>query len=125
MSVHDLLRDRLLQRAGLKEKPKPQFTLADLEASEWSPEFERLMRNRLIMGALRYGKINAPGKTPYARVPSIQRRLAAYDRSGNLELLVDVANLCLLEFVEGRHPLRHFRALDDTGERVRPLHKKS
>ena len=32
------------------------------------------------------------------------RRLAAYGRTGNLEMLVDVANLCLLEFVEGRHP---------------------
>ncbi|MFO1461277.1 MAG: hypothetical protein U1G08_17975 [Verrucomicrobiota bacterium] len=118
MSVHNLIRDRLLQRAGLKDQPKPQFTLADLEASEWCPQFERLMRNRLIMGALRYGKINAPGKIPYARVPSMYRRLAAYGRTGNLEMLVDVANLCLLEFVEGRHPLRHFRAVDDSQEHV-------
>lgn len=118
MSVHDLIRDRLLQKAGLKERVKPKFTLAELEASEWSTQFERLMRNRLLMGALRYGRINAPGKTPYLRIPSIQRRVDAYERTGNLELLVDVANLCLLEFVEGQHPLRHFRALDDTGERV-------
>lgn len=113
-----MIRLRLEQRAGLVERPKPKFTFDDLAASEWSAEFERLMRNRLIMGALRYGPINAPGKTPYARVPSMYRRLAAYGRTGNLEMLVDVANLCLLEFVEGRHPLRHFRAVDDSGERV-------
>lgn len=76
------------------------------------------MRRRLILGAYRYGAIGTSCKPQYNRVEACSRRLAAYQESGNLELLVDVANLCLLEFVEGKHPRRHFHATDDT-EHVR------
>ena len=57
--VHDAIRERLFARAGIRERPAPRFTPADidrLEQTEWSPEFERLMRNRLIMGALDTGR---------------------------------------------------------------------
>ena len=82
-----------------------------LYESEWSPRFEKYMRNRLVMGALRYGKINAPNKPKYCRVESMVKRLNQYQKTGNLEILVDVANLCLLEFEEGNHPNKHFNAL--------------
>jgi hypothetical protein len=35
-------------------------------------------------------------------------------------MLVDVANLCLLEFEEGEHPRRHWQPTDD-GEHVETL----
>lgn len=117
IAAHDILRQRLLTQAGLVEPPAPKFTLDELAASEWSPEFERLMRNRLIMGALRYGKLRAPGKPQYDRFRSMFKRLLAYRDSGNTELLVDIANLCLCEFVECHHPLRHWHAVDG-GEHV-------
>jgi hypothetical protein len=85
--------------------------------AQWSPEFERLMRNRLIVGAYRYGSLSATCKPSYDRVESCLKRLAQYRETGNLELLVDVANLCLLEFVESKHPNRHFHSVDD-GEHV-------
>lgn len=91
--------------------------LDDLGRTEWSDEFEIRMRRRLIMGALRYGRLRAPGKPRYDRLKSIRSRLAAYELDGNLEWLVDVANLCLLEWVEGDHPKRHFKSIDD-GEHV-------
>ena len=56
------------------------------------------------------------GETVY-RIGSIVKRLMSYQETGNTELLVDVANLCLCEFVEGKHPNKHFRAVDD-GEHV-------
>lgn len=79
-------------------------------ALQWSPDFECLMRNRLVLGALRYGPLGARGKPQYDRVASIKKRLDAYAQGGNLEMLVDAANLALLEFVEGDHPRRHLRA---------------
>ena len=112
ITPHAILRDRLLVRAGLFEQPKAKHTFAALEASEWSSQFERLMRNRLIMGALRYGKLGAPGKPQYDRFKSMFKRLLAYHDTGNLELLVDIANLCLVEFVDGNHPRRHWHAAD-------------
>lgn len=117
-SVHDQLRTRLLSKAGLLEGSHKLLKLEDLERTEWSPQFEQLMRNRLIMGALRYGLLHAPGKKQYDRVASMTRRLSKYQESGNMEFLVDVANLCLLEFEECSHPTKHFRSHDD-GEHVK------
>lgn len=110
--VHEAIHEHLLLRAGLASPPPPRYRLQDLEASEWSPEFERLMRNRLIMGALRYGPLNAPGKPAYDRINGAIKRLIQYLRTGNTEALVDVANMALLEFEEGRHPHRHFGPLE-------------
>ncbi len=75
-----------------------------LSTSQWSPEFERLMRNRLIMGAIRYGRFHKPGKAKYDRVASIIRRIQAYSQTGNQEYLVDAANEALCEFIEPSHP---------------------
>jgi hypothetical protein len=105
--------------AGLPELTErtTQFDQSFWE-TEWSPAFERLMRNRLIMGALRYGRLKAPGKPQYDRLKSIVDRVGKYRESGNLEYLVDIANLALLEFEEGVHPKKHFAAIDDTQTRV-------
>lgn len=118
-NVHALMRDRLLQRAGLGAPPPQvdaQAKLRELYATQWSPRFEELMRNRLVMGAMRYGRLHAPGKKQYDRVASVKKRVQLYAETGNLEHLVDVANECLLEFEESRHPQRHFGAGD--GEHV-------
>lgn len=117
-NIHDILRERVHKSAGLIESSPPRYTLDDLARSEWSEDFEKLMRNRLIMGALRYGRIHAIGKKVYDRIPSMQRRLLKYQETGNKEFLVDVANLCLLEFVECHHPTAHFHAVDNTNEHV-------
>lgn len=87
--------------------------LDSLRKTEWSDRFEELMRNRLVLGALRYGKIHAPGKKKYDRVSNIIERIKVYQETGNLELLVDAANLCLLEFEESDHPNKHFEPVDD------------
>lgn len=113
------MRDRLLARAGIHPTPTNTQTYDQLAKSEWSSEFEQLMRHRLIMGALRYGRIHLPNKRTYNRVPSMVRRLKKYAESGNKEFLVDVANLCLLEFVECHHPKAHFHAIDNTTEHVK------
>ncbi|MFA5048738.1 MAG: hypothetical protein WC516_06960 [Patescibacteria group bacterium] len=76
--------------------------------SEWSNEFEKFMRNRLLVGSLRYGKLNSE-KPVYARVRSIEKRLSAFKETKNKEILVDIANLCMLEFEEGDG---EFNALD-------------
>lgn len=91
--------------------------LDELKETEWSIRFENLMRNRLIMGAFRYGKIHEEGKPKYDRIESIFKRLIKYSNTGNMEFLVDIANLCLLEFEEGYHINKHFSSIDD-GEHV-------
>ena len=89
-------------KCGLPEKDsKPHPPLDILRETEWCTEFERLMRNRLIMGSFRYGCLGEKGKPKWDRVSAIIKRAEAYRSSGNKEMLVDIANFCLLEFVEG------------------------
>lgn len=104
------------RHAGVSTTAAPSLT--ELFRSEWSVRFETLMRNRLVFGALRYGRLGAAGKPRYDRLASVQRRLAAYRATGNQEHLVDAAALLLVEFEEGTHPLRHWGASDD-GEHTR------
>ncbi len=109
---HDAIREHLMNNAGMV-KPDLKPPLEHLRLSEWSPEFEKLMRNRLIMGALRYGSLGEIGKPMYDRLTSIERRIQLYRETGNTEHLVDIANLAMVEFVEGTHPLKHWESVDD------------
>ena len=109
-TIFNHLRQRLLAKAGLADVAV--LDLRRLYESEWSPEFEKCMRNRLVMGAMRYGPMRNGMKSGYSRAAGIRKRLEQYERTGNTECLVDVANLALLEFVEGQHPNKHFAAMD-------------
>ena len=121
----EFLRERWCEVAGVAP-PGPMPDLEELRKSEWSEEFERLCRNRMVMGAFRYGRLGAPCKPQWDRVTAVRRHMDAYEADGNLEHLVDVANMVMLEFVEGRHPRRHFRSMDDKpeNERVQQCTKK-
>jgi len=88
----------------------------ELVQTEWCYEFEQLMRNRLIMGAFRYGTFaehEAVGFNGFDNVQSAIDRLSEYQKTGNMEHLVDAANLCMKEFRVGDHPNRHWEAQDD------------
>jgi len=116
-SVHDLIRNRILR--DVENKDNKPLSLESLRKTEWSPLFEELMRNRQILGAFRYQTYNENridgGK--YKRVDSIIKRANMYAETHNMELLVDIANLCMLEYEFGDHPDRHFKSIDD-GEHV-------
>jgi hypothetical protein len=102
-------------KCGLPEKENKSKLLNydDLKKSEWSDNFEKLMRNRLIMGAFRYGKLNEKNKPVYDRTTEIKKRCNKYIDTGNIEFLVDIANMCMLEFEEGKHKNKHFLSIDD------------
>ena len=115
MDIQFFLNNLWRWKCGLPEteEANQESSYEELKKTEWSEEFERLMRNRLIIGALRYGRIGATNKPQYDRVNSMIKRLTKYQETGNKEFLVDVANICLLEFVECNHPNQHFHAIDD------------
>lgn len=116
MTIDWFLRQAWRWSAGLPEE-RPPARLPDLpvlQQTEWSPDFEHLMRNRLIMGAFRYGLFNDPKKGHYDHTGAIAKHLLQYIDDGNLEHLVDIANLSLVEFCRSRHPKRHFNAQDDS-----------
>jgi|LSQX01.2.fsa_nt_gb hypothetical protein len=94
-------------------KKLPSFE--ELWETEWSYRFEKLMRSRLVMGPFRgYGKLNQPGKPQWDRIGRIKREIDEYERTHNLECLVEIANHALLEFEEGDHPDRYYKASNET-----------
>ena len=98
---------------GLSElSPEPRPTLKDIYEKQWSKEFETYMRNRLAMGYFRYGSLERQSKGQYDNIGSILKRLTLYKKTGNDEILVDVANLAMVEYMLGNHPLKHFKAED-------------
>lgn len=113
--IHAILRQRLLERAGLAELPKGNLTLADLEkeidTKVWCHRFFDLMRNRLLMGRLRYGPMKS--KSTHNLVKAMKDKITLYEKTGNDELMVDVGNYAMLQFSRGTHPTKHFSALDD------------
>jgi hypothetical protein len=72
------------------------------------------MRNRLIMGAIRYEtfKEKKQGHS-YDIVSSIEARVKLYRETGNLEHVVDVANLCMIEFESPSHSNPNWESVDD------------
>lgn len=111
-SPHDIIRKRLLARAGIHEPVLPAPALSEIFKMQWNVEFEKLMRNRMAMGFFRYGSLQAQiGKHPYDNVGSMIRRLLLYIEDSNREHLVDVANLALVEFTV--HPEKPFKPADD------------
>lgn len=113
MTLFEYMRKRLLERKGIFDALEPIPDFATLQKTQWSTRFETLMRNRLLMGAFRYGPFRRTPKKQYDCVGSAIERLKLYQQSGNQEHLVDAANLCLVEFVVGRHPNKHFDSSDD------------
>ena len=104
------IRQHVLDSLGF---PKPVPDLAQLRKTQWNHEFEQLMRNRLIMGAFRYGVIHVT-PTPWEPcVRSIVERINEFASTGNREHLVDVANLAMVLFEFDNHPNGHFHAADD------------
>ena len=109
-NVTDHIRDSLLKTAAKLMEMSP----ARLAVTEWSERFEQLMRNRLIMGAIRYNLLSAPRPKGITKVHMdiIDKRLEIYKKTGNTEMLVDIANICLVEFEVGDHPRKHFKVLE-------------
>ena len=113
--MSETVKEMLRRRLDVASAPVHRISLEqrELEQSQWCTQFERLMRYRLMMGAFRYGPMRPQKPNGYDNIGSAIERLQAYREGGNLEHLVDAANLCLVEFVTGQHPNRHFEAIDD------------
>ena len=111
----ELLDDLWRRLAGL-DLPESIEGMAktQLIQESWSIRFERLMRNRLLIGCYRYGRFGPKQAAAYNMVPSIKKRLDTFEKDGNLEHLVDVANLCMLIFVHGESIGLTMLAQDDS-----------
>jgi hypothetical protein len=103
-TVTDFIRAHIL--GNLVFDPTPD--LVELRRTEWCPEFARacafppefeaLMRSRLVLGGMRYGRFGYPGKGyPYREnMPGLLAKIRAFSKTGNHEFLVDIANYAMV-----------------------------
>jgi len=113
MRIFDHLRLAALRAAGLAPPP----SVGEILEENWCGRFVELMQNRMVFGRFRYGPLRGH-VAKYDNVSSAIERLCRYRVDGNLEHLVDVANLCLIEFVRGplgygSHPNPKWNPIDD------------
>ena len=115
MIPEQFIRDAWARLAGVKGR---QLGVVEtLRQTEWCHEFTELMRNRLIVGYFRYGPFGEANRNYIDYMESIKKRAQEYIDTGNDELLLDIANLCMKQYHAGDHPKKHFKAVDD-GEHV-------
>lgn len=73
------------------------------DASAISYQMKEYMANRLKMGRLRYGGIEAPNGKRYDFLGSIRKHIGFYKNTGNIESLVNASNYVLLEFARANN----------------------
>lgn len=81
---------------------------------EYSEKFDALRKCAVEVSYHKYG----PAKKNFAEgrvdaIDSLRKKLLAYERTGNTEYLVDVANYAMFEFMYPLNPKAHFKATDD------------
>lgn len=85
---------------------------ANVPRSEWSESFFQKMINRMGMSFFKYGKVSSAYPSKVDAIASLKDRLVKYERTGNSEYLVDVANFAMIEFMYPLHKNAHFKAED-------------
>ena len=124
---HDIMRERLLRPVTSeieKPKPKPSISMDEMAVMQWDePQWQKVlnyMKNRMIMGGYRYGPTDQQKPREFNNPADIIRRVNKYIETGNMEHLVDAANICIIECKKKSHPNFHFESIDD-GEHAKKL----
>jgi hypothetical protein len=113
MTVFEIIRNRLLRNVIITPVGDKKESWKDLRRIRWNEEFEVLMRNRRIVGRFRYGHPGDKDYVPVDCIKAMKQKITAYERTGNTECLVDIANYAMVEFTYTNHPSKHFKSVDD------------
>lgn len=81
-------------------------------ARDFSNEFVSLMKNRMVMSHYKYGWVSDTYPELADAIACLRQRLDMYEKTGNLENLVDVGDFAMIEYMRPRHPNAHFKATD-------------
>ncbi len=85
---------------------------AGVPASEFSESFAQGMADRMSMSYFDKGPLALAFPIRVDAIATLKLRLEQYERTGNTEYLMDVANYAMIEFMRPGHPKAHFKATD-------------
>ena len=80
--------------------------------SEFSDSFAQGMADRMAVSFCKYGAVKDAYPSRVDAIASLKKRLERYERDGNTEWPMDVANFAMIEWMRPRHPEAHFRPTD-------------
>lgn len=91
-------------------------SIADILETEYNNRFDEIRKNMMVMSYYKYGPLKKNYKTERTinAIGSLEKRLEAYKRTGNTELLADIANFAMIEFMHPQHENAHYEATDGT-----------
>ena len=102
---------------GLPErKPGTLPTLEELQETEWNAEFDKLAKGKMVLAAFRYGLLR--NNNAFDFIESMKKKIARYEQTHNLELMVDVRNYAMLEFCKPKYADAYYHNEDDTEHAV-------
>jgi hypothetical protein len=83
-------------------------------STEYSEKFDQLRKNRMVVSFYKYGKVadNYGADKPFSGDKSIDKYLAKFRETRNLEFLLDVANFCMIEFEHPSNADFYFKPTD-------------
>lgn len=80
--------------------------------SEFSEAFAQGMADRMAVSFAKYGAVKDAYPHRVDAIASLKARLERYERDGNTEWLMDVANFAMIEFLHPKHPEAHYLPTD-------------
>ena len=79
---------------------------------DWSEEFDKLAKNRMIVSHYKYGWCSQTYPELAQAYKCIRERLDLYEKTGNMEYLVDIRNFAMIEFMHPAIEGAYFKAED-------------
>lgn len=76
---------------------------------DYSTEFDSLRQNAIVQSHYKYGWMSETYPALASAFGSLKQRVELYERTGNADWLVDIANFAMIEFKHPAHPDYHFR----------------
>jgi hypothetical protein len=91
------------------------MTREEILATEYSPEFDKLRQNMMVMSFYKYGHVkeNAySGMEDFLK--SLDMRYEKFKATKNVEYLADIANICMMIFMYPEPFGCHYRPTDSS-----------
>lgn len=119
---HDVLRKRLLERAGITNRQRRLPPFRDLYHQDGVLPFERvdhLCRCRMVTGRMRYGgsfglpEHRAHHAKNVSSARAARKALDAYLEDANLDHVLDAINYLKIEFIAPHEPGARYEPTDD------------
>ena len=85
--------------------------LAAILRRDFSEDFVAKMKGSMLQSHYKYGWVSDTYPELADAIACLKQRLELYEKDGNIDHLVDVANFAMIESMYPRHPNAHFERL--------------